>query len=343
MKLNISVFPYNGDQYLKNVAFNRKKNRGIERTIFLTLKDYLNEKDIEVFTYDVAGERKIFKYVYFDIPYPWNFKVWKTIIRNRRKNALICNESALIIPFNYWRVLHFFFAKIFTWYEPLVDNKKYKKFLLPKSSQGIEIKPKNFKSKKFLVYVNKNVGPFFIFDLIKSFGKEIYSERLRAVEYFEKKMPNDFYFYGRGWNKPKKHSISERLFGYKRYKSYKGEAEDKVNLLSGFKFSICFENLTDVNGYVTEKIFDCLKAKCVPVYLGASDIEKYIPRNCFIDFREFRDYDDLLNFLKSIDEEKYGEYMKNIEKLLSNEKFRKTWFEDQFARFFYKEILGLKK
>ena len=338
----VSVFPYNGGQYLQNIAFDIGRNKGIEKTIFAALNKYLSERNIDIATYDVIGERKTFKFVYFDMPYLWNLKLWKQIILNRRKNILICNESALIIPFNYWKILHIFFTKVFTWYEPLIDNKKYFRIRLPKSSDGIETRPKKFKNKKFLVYINKNVGPFLPFDLIKSFGKEIYTDRLKSIEFFEKRIPDDFSLYGRGWNKPKKYSLIEKVFGYKKYKTYKGEVNNKVKLLSNFKYSLCFENLTDVNDYVTEKIFDCLKAKCVPIYYGASNIDKYIPKNCFIDFRDFMNYDKLLKFLKTMDEKEYNTYIQNIEKLLKNKKLRRTWFEEGFSGFFLKEILEIK-
>src|SRR5687767_2852125 len=100
----VSVFPYNGSQYLRNIAFDSQKNHGIERTIFLKLKKYLNEKDIDIQTVDLPTEKEPFRYVYFDMPYPWNIRSWRRILQNRNKNVLICNESALIIPFNYWKI-----------------------------------------------------------------------------------------------------------------------------------------------------------------------------------------------------------------------------------------------
>lgn len=335
----VRIFPYNGDQYLKNVAFDPKRNKGIEATIFFTLKKYLKRKNIEIVTYDVSTKQAPFKYVYFDMPYPWNFKVWKIILLNKSKNILICHESALIIPFNYWKILHIFFTKVYTWYDPLVDNKKYFKRLWPKSSSGIETEPKKFKEKEFLILVNKNTLPFFPFQLLKSFGRELYSERIKSMEFFEHAIPDNFFIYGRGWNKPKKYNLTEKIFGFKKYSNYKGEVDDKIKLLSNFKYCLCFENLTDVNGYITEKIFDCLKAKCVPVYWGASDIEKYIPKNCFIDFRDFKDYQKLLDYLNSISEDEYNGYIKNIENLLLDEKFKEIWFEDSFAKFFLENIL----
>ncbi len=335
----LSIFPYNGNQYLRDVVFDVHKNKGVEALVFVWLKNFLQKKNIYPHTYDVATKSPPYKYVYFDLPYPWNVKAWWIIFSHIGKNILICNESSLIIPFNYWRILHIFFSKVYTWYDGLIDGKKYIRMRLPKSSFGIHSKPKQFKDKKFLVIINKNTLPFAPFALLQSFGKELYTERIKAVEFFEKNIPDRFYFYGRGWNKPKKHNISEHLFGYKTYTSYRGEVDDKIKLLTEFKYCLCFENLTDVKGYVTEKIFDCLKAKCVPIYWGATDIEKYIPKNCFIDYRNFKSYEKLLEYLETIDQKAYNAYTKNIESLLADKIFKEQWFEKGFAKFFYKSIL----
>ena len=337
----VSIFPSNVDIYLRNAVFDAKKNKGVEARVFVTLKTYLGKRNVIINTYDVRTKREPFKYVYIDVPYPWHLAAWKKILFNKKKNVLICNEPQLVNVFNYWKIVHFFFKKIYTWCDPLVDNKKYFKILLPKSSLGIQTKPKDFKDKKFLVIINKNMLPFYPFQLINSFGRELYSERIKAIEFFEAQIPDKFYLYGRGWNRPKKYNLTEKIFGFRKYVTYKGEVDDKIELLSNFKFSICFENLTDVNGWITEKIFDCFKAKCVPIYYGASDIENYIPRDCFIDFRDFGDYAKLLNYLNSIDEIKYNKYIKNIEKLLSNKKFINTWFEEGFAKFFLEDILEI--
>lgn len=342
-KKNVSVFPYNSGQYLHNIAFDPKQNKGAEALVLVSLKKFLKEKNIEINTYDMQKNLPPDACVYFDMPYPSDFSAWKLILSNVGKNILICNESSLIIPFNYWKPLHIFFNKVYTWYEPYVDNKKYFHLLWPKSTAGIRTQHKKFSEKNFLILINGNKLPFFPFQLINLFGRELYSERIKAIEYFEKKIPQKFSLYGRGWNKVKKYNISEMLFGFKKYTTYKGEISDKIELLSRFKYCLCFENVCDVNGYITEKIFDCLKAKCIPIYWGASDITKYIPKECFIDFRDFGDYDKLLTYLNSITEKRYNTYIDSIEKLLTDKKFRETWFEDAFAEFFLNNILNEKE
>jgi alpha(1,3/1,4) fucosyltransferase len=336
----VSIFPYNSGQYLHNIAFDIQKNKGVEVLVLVKLKQFLHKKNISVNTYDIVTTTPPYKCVYFDLPYPWDFSGWKSILSHIGKNVLICNESSLIIPFNYWRLLHVFFTKVYTWYTPLIDNKKYFHIWIPKSTTGIETKPRKFSEKKFLILINKNTLPYYPFLLLNSFGKELYSERIKAIEFFERTIPDRFNLYGRGWNKPKKRNLSERIFGYKKYVTYKGEIDNKITLLSHFKYCICFENLTNVDGYITEKIFDCLKAKCVPIYWGAIDIQKHIPKDCFIDFRDFGNYEELLIHLDSIDENTYNKYIHNIEKLLSNKRFCDTWFENKFAEFFLNDILG---
>lgn len=341
----VSIFPYNLPANLQNSIFDSRKNKRVDLIIFATLKKYLKEKNALLNTIDIPTKHPPHKYIYFDLPYPFfsNLKIWKLILINRDKNILICNEPPTVVPLDYWKIFHLFFSKIYTWNDDLVDNKKYFKIHLPQYSLGWNTPQKPFKKKKFLVLVNSNKSAFLPFKILSSFGRELYSERIKAIEFFEKRAPDLFSLYGRGWNLPKKYNLTELLLGYKKYTTYKGEVIDKMKLLSNFKYCICFENLTEVNGYITEKIFDCFKAKCIPIYWGASNIEKYVPKKCFIDFRDFNDYEKLLKFLASIDETKYNQYIKNINKLLSDKKFFDTWFEKGFAKFLLKNILEIKK
>ena len=334
----IGVYPFNNKAYLQNAAFDLQKNKGVEALVFVELKKYLKERNVVINTYDIPTKKTPEKYVYLDMPYPSDIAAWKIILANKGKNILLCNETPLVIPFNYWKILHIFFSKIYTWHDGLIDSKKYFRIHWPKSSAGINTKAKSFKAKKFLVIINTNKLPFYPFKIISPFGKELYTERIKSIEFFENKIPEKFYFYGKGWNKRKKYNIRELFFGYKKYGTYRGTVDDKIKTLSDFKYALCFENV-EAKGYITEKIFDAFKAKCVPIYWGAPDITTYIPKNCFIDFRDFYDYEKLLNYITNISEDKYNGYIKNIEKLLSNKKFRDTWFEEGFARFFFATIL----
>jgi hypothetical protein len=89
-----------------------------------------------------------------------------------------------------------------------------------------------------------------------------------------------------------------------------------------YRFSICYENVRDLPGYVTEKIWDSFFAGCVPIYWGASNITSYIPEDCFIDRRKFTSHDELYRFMVSMSESEYITYQERIEAFLVSEKAR---------------------
>ncbi|MBI2048847.1 MAG: hypothetical protein HYT29_00165 [Parcubacteria group bacterium] len=165
---------------------------------------------------------------------------------------------------------------------------------------------------RFLVMVNTNAMPH-------SLVNEFYGERLKAIKYFSG-VPG-FDLYGYGWDKMPRHPF---YFHYGKYvkKVFRGTAADKVKTLSSYKFTLCFENCA-YPGYVSEKIFDCLAAGSIPVYLGAQDITSFVPENCFIDFRKFGSYKELHNFLFSRTEEDLANCRKSVRDFLENNSSRK--------------------
>jgi tetratricopeptide (TPR) repeat protein len=48
--------------------------------------------------------------------------------------------------------------------------------------------------------------------------------------------------------------------------------------------------------------------------LGTPDIENYVPRECFIDFREFKNFRELNDFLENMDAQTYQTYIEHIDK-----------------------------
>jgi len=101
--------------------------------------------------------------------------------------------------------------------------------------------------------------------------------------------------------------------------NYCGRTADKQKTLSQYRFSLCLENDAHPlwsRGYVTEKIFDCFYAFTVPVYLGAADIEKHVPPECFIDLRKFSSLNELDAFLSALSDEDYHRYLLAIEQFL---------------------------
>ena len=57
--------------------------------------------------------------------------------------------------------------------------------------------------------------------------------------------------------------------------------------------------------YITEKLFDCLIAGTIPVYLGAPDIADHVPADCFVDFRRLGSYEALYGYLSSLTDDAF--------------------------------------
>lgn len=206
------------------------------------------------------------------------------------------------------------FGKIFTWDDDLVDNKRFFKFHYPVLQQRIENIPP-FEEKKFCTMIARNLG--------SKYPKQLYSERKNTVQFFEDK-PKEFDLYGAQWSK-------------KKTKNWRGAIPDKMAVLKNYKFSICYENTGDINGYISEKIFDCFAAGVVPIYWGASNVTDYIPENCFIDRRKFKDNQAMYAFLKKVTKEEYEKYLQNAEQFLKSEKAQ-VFSQEHFAKTFMKII-----
>ena len=116
---------------------------------------------------------------------------------------------------------------------------------------------------------------------------ELYSKRIDAVGSLAPLDAIDLY--GRGWERWWTRKAATPAYWRHRAaigRSYRGACSSKMETLSRYRFSLCFENTTML-GYVTEKIFDCLYAGTVPVYLGAQDISTLIPPEAYVDMRDF--------------------------------------------------------
>ncbi len=332
----IGLKPFNNKVFYKNAILNEHSQTG--STWLITAQKLLAKKNIIMNTIDLAPDNTTQKDVYMDVPYPWELKLWLRILKNIKKNILFIIEPPIINPFNFMRLFHRFFSKIYTWNDKYIDNVKYFKFFFPRLKKDIKIKQIPFKKKKLLILMNSNLAPFLPFKLLSLSTKQLYTERIKAIDFFDTYYPSNFCLYGRGWNKPQRFNIIQRLFGYRKYKTYKGgfAEKDKYKILSQFKFCLCFENSVNT-GYI-EKIIEYFNRGCVPIYLGAPNITDFISNKCFIDYRKFKNYKELMEFISEMDEKTYDIYLSEIKKFLSSKKTLKRWSPDSFASLFLKAV-----
>jgi len=199
-------------------------------------------------------------------------------------------------------------CRVYTWNDDMVDGVKFFKLYYPHLLPMLSDIP-SFEEKKLCVMVSGSDN------LYPERRNELYSERMKMVAFFETKPQGEFDLYGRYWVK-------------RHYRDYRGpipghySGEEKLAVLKNYRFCICFENTKDLRGYISEKIFDCFAAGCVPIYWGASNIDAYIPPGCFVDYRDFKDPEEMYQFLKEMPPSVYDQYLKNIRAFLGSEQAR---------------------
>jgi hypothetical protein len=147
-------------------------------------------------------------------------------------------------------------------------------------------------------------------------ASELYKDRLDAIRHFSRSA--DFDLFGRGWSDI---STLSSVEASAVARSYRGEVPvfDKVSTLANYRFALCFEN-TAFPGYVTEKIFDCFAAGCIPIYLGAPDIKDLVPAGSFIDARDFRDFAGLESFIRDLRPEVARDYITAATNFMGSER-----------------------
>ena len=74
----------------------------------------------------------------------------------------------------------------------------------------------------------------------------------------------------------------------------------KIEHNNSYKFCIAFENTT-YPGYVTEKICDAYKSRCIPIYWGTKDVIKDFNPKTFINANDFTNFDDLVEYIIKVD------------------------------------------
>jgi len=343
--LNGSIYGWeNGEDDIFDIHSPRNRDNCLEPMRFMNVIG--RQSGISLHTADVSQRNHI-------IP---DFSLYVESIdfvaSSAKRNYLILYETPLTVPRNasYHYLNQFDF--IFTWDKKLLNNglKDDKVGFIP-PSRFIEIhhpnpipaesrpdflSPKFNQRKDFVCLIGSNRHANLLDE------RELYSERVKAIKWFEAQALNDFKLYGNGWNVPQKrfgqlgraHYRMEKivpwLLGKPVFPSYQGPVKTKYEVLSKTKFCICFENARDIHGYITEKIFDCLFAGCIPVYLGDAEIGKSIPAECFIDFRQYRSYAKLYEHLKGMTSAHFSRHQEAAKDFLQSIQFE-PYSSESFA------------
>lgn len=176
---------------------------------------------------------------------------------------------------------------------------------------GLFLKDENInKTKSTSVIVRKDYASYWDHLEIKDVSKIIYKLRTDlSIKLSENK---EIDVYGTHWE-----NNSENIFG---------AAWNKRVGLNEYRFSFCSENSIQKN-YISEKFWDVILTNTVPIYLGCSNIDEYIPSDYYINLNQYGDdidvMSDLINDITKNSDTLYKIYEPKIKEL------KNMFFTDQ--------------
>jgi hypothetical protein len=243
---------------------------------------------------------------------------FRALLRAKHPHVnLLASEPPMIRPANYTAKTHALFHRVWTWKKDFVARNPRKFALLHLPNKFREPPASSrFIDRKLCVMINR----FMAFHD----PRELFSERVRAIRWFEENTPGDFDLFGSEWDKP---LFSGRLAGVNlplrlmyrrigllkrvkvaRFPSFRGPVQSKNATLQKYRFCIAYENCAEPD-YLSEKLFDCFFAGCVPIYLGAPNVLETVPAEAFIDKRKFPNYGELHRYISTMSEGEYNRFL----------------------------------
>lgn len=311
-----------GNIYCENISANEifdysnPRNSDGLYTCVIVLREKLLQLGIELNTPDLNIGRPISFELHIE---------GRPLIHNNVAKYLIALENPLINKLNGDIDYLHNFKHVFSWYDAVQKLSGVVKIFVPNSIALPNTRSYSERQIFSCLISSNKVTPW-------GGVNDLYAERINVIRWYERNAPTLFHLYGRGWGKPS-HAFTRKgkffrrisrlktqLFGHMPFPSWRGEVKFKSEILSNAKFSYCYENVKDLPNYITEKIFDSFLSGCVPIYWGAGNVLEYIPTNCFVDRRQFKDTSEVHRYLLSITPEEYGQFQKNIADFLKSEK-----------------------
>ncbi len=222
-------------------------------------------------------------------------------------DVLLLWEPYVVLPGQWDDQVWAQFDRIFTLYKALErKGPNFRRVRAPRSGWVVPVdvtEDREERERKYPLKDRRNAICMINGHKISAIPGELYSKRFDAAKWFHENSDIPFDIYG------------TPPFPLPNYIGAL-DADRKLPTMAGYMYSLCFENLYHPaysSGYITEKILDCLETRTVPIYFGCSDIERYIPKDCFIDFRDFKDFSDLNDFLANMSRKRYKKYTHSID------------------------------
>jgi len=210
--------------------------------------------------------------------------------RNRGKNILLTTEGYCTIPDNYN-------PAFMRQYDVTITSNAKIKEMYPDINIRLMNAPVRMDDfyvfEEFIPYDKKIKGICSI-QKVYDTGKEGDINYLKHTVMRDLNLGNDFAV----------HTYGPYPFGraesYKGYLGYKYNHYENFKKLNEYQFCWCPEPIYHPIGsynWVTERLFNCFRSKTIAVYYGCYNIEDIVPTHLFVDYRQFKNVNELGRYL----------------------------------------------
>ena len=336
MKATLVVL--NEPDFLQNRIFSDLPINGVKNYgyMFAELRRQLAAQGIDLATQDINPPENSQLVIGLD-----EVAFFKTYQRQPGQHLyLMLNEPATYYPEVWKKENHAVFDRIFTYDYTLADGQKYihHYFAIDLDSYPpfVGVTEAEFDARKLLVLM----AGMFQFTKPAPGSSSLLYTRYRTLLWFGKHRPQDFDFFSRGiapslYRSFRGLGVLQRLLpkaitepivdlvAARRRQPIEAisrgpvKPNDKLSVIRNYRFVVCYEN-TRLPGYISEKLFDCLFAGCVPVYLGEPNIGKFVPPECFIDRAAFASDAELADFLQKMPYADYARYIAAMRRFIES-------------------------
>lgn len=334
MKATLVVL--NEPDFLQNHIFSDLPINGVKNYgyMFAEMRRELADKGIDLATQDINPPEESTLIIGLDV-----VDFFQTYQRKPGQLLyLLLNEPATYYPQVWDKANHAPFDRVFTWDYTLADDKKYIHHYFAIDLDNYPpfkaVTKAEFNRRKLLVLM----AGMFQFAPPPSGSNSLLYIRYKTLRWFGQHLPQQFDFYSRGIDPASYRSfrglgllqrvlprlVADQLanaVANRRRRIVKAINRgpvpplEKLATLRSYRFVVCYEN-TRTPGYISEKLFDCLFAGCVPVYLGEPNIRQFIPENCLVDRQAFATDAELASFLKQMPYLQYTKYIEAIRRFI---------------------------
>lgn len=324
--LKATLFVSPNPALLGNGAFSGAPLSGMKSDMyqFVALREELRRHGLELATQDVHPPQDSVLVLALD-----QVDYFRDYVRPiGQALCLMLSEPPTYYPGNWNPARHTVFDRVLTYDARMVDNIRYFRYHYAIDFEGYPpfqpVSEAEFAQRKLCVLAAASFGVvappvgsssllYERFSTLKWFAEH----HANAFDFFSRGVHPDTYtsFRGAGLLKRWLPGVVLRAIAQRRQRVfervYRGSipALEKIEYVRRYKFAIAYENTGGLNGYLTEKLFDCLAAANVPVYLGDRLPADLVPPSCYIDRRQFATHEDLYCYLAEMPYARYAEYI----------------------------------